>query len=714
MTEKENYMLSKHMKKVIIATSVALIMGTSFVIPNPIITDPITVEAAVVNSQTGNLTVTASSIWTYGSANWSDRAKTYPKGTTFSVTQKLNIDGREMYKLTNGSYISANPEYISFTATSAEPSATTASTKSTTMRTTANLNLRTGASTNHGIILTIPKGTDVTVTSINGGWASVNYNGNAGYVSATYLEGINASTPEPTPPEVSINTALTTDNLNMRGGAGTTYPRILTIPKGSEVTVLSESGGWANIKYNNQEGYVSSNFLKTVTPNPEVKPEEIPTEGKDMRMVTGNLYMRTEPDGNSSVITILEKGTIVEVESLTNQWAKITYNGQVGYASTNFMTPVDPDNPTVPETPEVVLDIRVTTQNLNLRTGPSTNDAVMLTIPKGSTLTVTEITGGWGKVTYEGQTGYASLDYMVSVGDFESYGKMDQVGTVNYDNVDITVSGLANMGSGVRDVKVFLNSRIQGTASYGIKRSDDENKNTGYSYIIKRNNLFPGENKVIVEVNGNNGEKLTYTKIINVNKKPVIVIDPGHGGKDSGASGMFNGIKVSEKTYALAFATELNKVLSASGFTTIMTRADDRFIELSDRATIANNNHADLFFSFHHDSSSNASAKGAFVIYPSAKTKSISESIISESADVAEYVKKSMLDMGFTSRRNGTDQSISGYTLAVLRQTQVRSILAEFGFMSNAEDLSKITDPVFQKAMAQNLTKQLKLYFQMK
>lgn len=713
MTEKENYMLSKHIKKVIIATSVALVMGTSFVIPNPIITNPITVEAAVVNSQTGNLTVTATSIWTYGSANWSDRAKTYPKGTTFNVTQKLNIDGREMYRLSDGSFISANPEYVSFTPTSAEPSATIASVKSTTMRTTANLNLRTGAGTNHGIILTIPKGTDVTVTSINGEWASVNYNGNVGYVSANYLTGTNASTPESTTPEVGINTALTTDNLNMRGGAGTTYPRILTIPKGTEVTVLSQSGGWANIKYNNQEGYVSSNFIKAAT-SPEVKPEEIPTEGKDIRMVTGNLYLRTAPDGNSSIITILEKGTIVEVESLTDKWAKITYNGQVGYASTNFMTPVDPDNPTVPETPEVVLDIRVTTQNLNLRTGPSTNDAVILTIPKGSPLIVTEITGGWGKVTYDGQTGYASLDYMVSVGDFESYGKMDQMSTVNYDNVDITVSGLANMGSGVRNVRVFLNSRIQGTANYGVKRSDDENKNTGYSYVIKRNNLFPGENKIVVEVNGNNGEKLTYTKTINVNKKPVIVIDPGHGGKDSGASGTFNGGTVREKNYALAFATEFNNALRNSGFTTIMTRADDRFIELSDRATIANNNHADLFFSFHHDSSSNASAKGAFVIYPSAKTRSISESIISESADVAEYVKRSMLDMGFANRRNGTDQSISGYTLAVLRQTQVRSILAEFGFMSNAEDLSKITDPVFQKAMAQNLTKQLKEYFKMK
>ena len=144
-----------------------------------------------------------------------------------------------------------------------------------------------------------------------------------------------------------------------------------------------------------------------------------------------------------------------------------------------------------------------------------------------------------------------------------------------------------------------------------------------------------------------------------------------------------------------------------------MTRNNDRFIELSDRARMADNNHADLLFSLHHDYNGNSDTKGAFVIYPSYKSSSISQSTVDESKDVADYVKNSLMDLGFVNRRNGTDQSISGHSLAVLRQSQTRSILAEMGYMSNAEDLSKISDPVFQKAMANNLTKQLKAYFKM-
>lgn len=909
-------MLSKHIKKVIIATSVALVMGTSFILPHPLIMDPITVEAAVVNSQSGNLTVTASSLWSYGSANWSDRTRTYSKGTKLTVIQKHTVDGREMYKLSNGNYISANPRYVSFKATGSNPSV--APSQKSSMKTTENLNMRRGAGTNHGIILTIPKGKEVKVISISGDWANVDYNGKVGYASAKYLTKSNSSNPTPTPPSVETPSSnvnkKTTENLNMRTGAGTTHSRILTIPKGSKVIVLSESNGWSKLNYNGKIGYASSDYLQAIatapvnptptpkppvvetptsnvnkkttvnlnmrtgagtnhgriltipkgatvivlsenagwaklnyngkvgyasldylqalantpvkpaptptpkppvvetpsssderkttenlnlrtgagttnqriltipknssvlvlsetngwakinyggkigyvsssylkkvavtapvpkpeptpepTPTPEPKPEptpeEIPTEGTDMRMITGNLYLRTAADGNSNVITILEKGTVVEVESLTGKWAKITYEGQVGYASTKFMKQIDdtimpdPETPveTPEETPEETLDIRENTLNLNLRKGPGTNHDILVTMPKGSILTVTEIVGQWGKVSYGGYTGYASLDYMKKVydpssggaADSDAHGKMDGMNVVNYSNVDITVSGLANIDSGVKSVRVYLNSKIQGSASYGLKRSDDSNQNTGYRYVIKRNNLFPGENQILVVVSGNNGEKLTYTKTIQVNKVPVIVVDAGHGGKDSGASGVLNGLKLREKTYALEFAMAFNEALKSSGFKTVMTRSDDRFIELSNRARIGNNNHADLFFSFHHDYSSNANSKGAFVIYPSYKTSSISESTISESRDVAGYVKNAMMEMGFNDRRNGTDKSICGHTLAVLRQTQTKSILAEFGYMSNAEDLSKITDPVFQKAMAYSLTKQLKEYFRM-
>jgi len=313
----------------------------------------------------------------------------------------------------------------------------------------------------------------------------------------------------------------------------------------------------------------------------------------------------------------------------------------------------------------------------------------------------------------DGTSVTASTSFNYNRPGFEASGIMDNMNVVNYKNEDINVTGYAKIASGVKNVRVFLNGNAQGTATYGKPRTDDGNMNTGYEYLIQRNNLFPGENTIRVEVTGNAGEKLVYTKAISVEKVPTIIIDAGHGGKDSGARGLLGGSYVYEKQYVLQFALALDAELKAAGFKTIMTRSNDTFIELADRAAIGNNAYADLFFSIHHDYSSDPSSQGAFLIYPSYKVTSISESSIKESIDVAGYVKQSFIAMGFKDRRNGTDQSISGHTLAVLRQTHMRSILAEIGYMSNAQDLSKIVDPVFQKAMAKSMSNQIKAYFGM-
>lgn len=1011
-------MLSKKTKKVLLQTGIALTISLSS-LAFPLHIMDYTVQAAVVNTQTGKLTVTAFSLWAYNAPDWNAKTRTYSNGTTLDVVEKHVIDGREMYKLSNGLYISANPAYVKFVSSggsSAPAPSAPAQNAGDTRETTGNLNLRESGSLNAKIILTIPKGTKLTVQSVSGIWAKVSYNGKTGYVSTNYLKAAVVSSPGTTPPQTGTPSApattdqrKTTANLNMRNGAGTnnsiilTIPKgttlsvesqssgwakvsyggktgyvstsylqtvssspapapaptptdgkdqrkttgnlnmrtgpgttnsvirviprgttltvealsgtwakvtysgntgyvstnylekvsvsqpttpqnpapgpstgtderettanlnlrstasvsgriILTMPKGSKVTVLSESNGWAKVKYNGTEGYSSTSYLKKLasapapapdpapkpdptptpdpapTPTPE-QPVEVPSTGKDQRIITGNLNMRAAADGNAKILTVLPKGTIVTVESLTGKWAKITYNGMVGYASTNYMSPYTA--PPQTETPSTEKDIRQTTNNLNMRKGPGTSHAIILTIPKGTQLTIEALEGSWAKVTYNGKSGYVSVDYLtktlttppappvtevpatdtvlkiegptgtkdyadqtisgylltkgtlqsvsisvngITIGNatinqkrddlasthgeypnaaqagfslavnkdvfvngtntvkataklsdgssisesitftykrptFDPVGVLDNKDVVNYKNEDIKVSGYAKIATGVKNVRVFLNGRAQGTATYGKTRADDGNANTGFEYLIKRNNLFPGENTLRVEVTGNGGEKMEFTKVMKVDKIPTIVIDAGHGGKDPGARGVLNGSYVYEKTYVLQFALALEAELKAAGYNTIMTRSNDTFIELSDRANIANKAYADLFFSIHHDYNSSPSSKGAFLIYPSTKAKSISESTLNESVDVASIIKKSFTSLGFQDRRNGTDTSISGHTLAVLRQTEMRSVLSEIGYMSNAEDLSKITDPVFQKAMAKSIADNIRAYF---
>lgn len=80
----------------------------------------------------------------------------------------------------------------------------------------------------------------------------------------------------------------------------------------------------------------------------------------------------------------------------------------------------------------------------------------------------------------------------------------------------------------------------------------------------------------------------------------IVVIDAGHGGKDPGAKG----VKTNEKTINLAVALKLGKMIAAGhdDVQVIYTRKTDKFVELSERANIANRNKADLFISIHTNS----------------------------------------------------------------------------------------------------------------
>lgn len=94
-------------------------------------------------------------------------------------------------------------------------------------------------------------------------------------------------------------------------------------------------------------------------------------------------------------------------------------------------------------------------------------------------------------------------------------------------------------------------------------------------------------------------------------RKPIVVIDPGHGGDDPGAIGA-TGLK--EKDVTLMTAKEIKAALEQTGaYTVYLTRNDDRFIQLRERTRIAQNYNADLFISIHADSHTNPRAQGTSV-----------------------------------------------------------------------------------------------------
>lgn len=161
-------------------------------------------------------------------------------------------------------------------------------------------------------------------------------------------------------------------------------------------------------------------------------------------------------------------------------------------------------------------------------------------------------------------------------------------------------------------------------------------------------------------------------------KDYVVCIDPGHGGTDVGALGVDGRYEKDDNLkLSLAVAKELRK----SGIQVVLTRSDDSTVSLDERSNIANDANAELFVSLHRNQAASNTAQGVEVwIHTSASDKSYS---------IASSILEAMEDVGISQNRGvriGT-QGDTDSNYAVIRQTNMTSMIVETGFVSNEEDL---------------------------
>ena len=179
----------------------------------------------------------------------------------------------------------------------------------------------------------------------------------------------------------------------------------------------------------------------------------------------------------------------------------------------------------------------------------------------------------------------------------------------------------------------------------------------------------------------------------------VVVVDPGHGGHDSGAKGY----GVCEKDLTLAIGRELAKDLAAEGATVIMTRQTDVFIPLTTRADIANSNHADFFISCHINSTGGeGSQSGGITFHHFGKgvSRLMGECIQAEVARVS----------GVPNLGVWSDGKIYRSGFSVLRNTKMPSVLLELGFINHPRDVKRLCQTDFQKVVPAAVVKGLKVY----
>jgi N-acetylmuramoyl-L-alanine amidase len=174
----------------------------------------------------------------------------------------------------------------------------------------------------------------------------------------------------------------------------------------------------------------------------------------------------------------------------------------------------------------------------------------------------------------------------------------------------------------------------------------------------------------------------------------LVVVDAGHGGKDPGS--MVGGRY--EKHITLQVATKVAALLAQQGVNVVMTRRDDSFIELEDRARIANDRDTDLFVSIHADSAPDRSISG-FTVY-------VARDASPQAYEAARAVSTKMLTVVSDTR------GIREADYKVLVQTACPAILIECGYLSNPLDARRLQDSAFQTRLAQAIAAGILNYLQ--
>ncbi|WP_253733017.1 N-acetylmuramoyl-L-alanine amidase [Lysinibacillus sphaericus] len=193
----------------------------------------------------------------------------------------------------------------------------------------------------------------------------------------------------------------------------------------------------------------------------------------------------------------------------------------------------------------------------------------------------------------------------------------------------------------------------------------------------------------------------SYLKLLNQSAKPlqnrVIILDPGHGGKDPGT------VKgsVSEKSITLKVSTQVKQLLESAGAKVYMTRTGDTYPSLQDRVDFTQANYGEIFVSVHVNSAANSSAQGTETYYAISTGDMYQEDI-----DLATFVNNQIVN-----NLNMKNRGVKQEQYYVIRNMVIPSILVELGFLTNTEDHNKMTNDQYVNLFAESIYNGILQYY---
>lgn len=463
----------------------------------------------------------------------------------------------------------------------------------------------------------------------------------------------------------SLEGIVTANTLNVREKAAATSKKVGSLKKGKVVTITTQQSSWSKIKSGSTTGWVSNKYID------------------ELGYVTAaSLNLRKSNSTSSTKLATLTKHTKVQIKTTKGSWLQVYVSSKkkTGWVSKKY---ISTKKTTAVTTAATTTTYYATASSLNIRQSASSSSEKVATIYKGDAVTYYSKSGNWAKVkTANDMTGWASMTYLSKTKPVITktyYVIADPHDPLNVRSSASTKGKILTTVSYGEAVTYYSNSGNWGK----IKTADDITGWVDKSYLSTTKPTDESEGKA----------EPVSNPITTVFEDKVIVLDPGHGGKDPGALGKDN----REKDLALSTAKKLEAKLEALGATVFMTRTGDTYPTLSERVQFSKSKKADVFISIHYNAGS-STANGIETFYWTSHENE---------KELAGYVQEEVIEStGLKSRgvKTGNFQVISTNT--------TDAILVELGFISNPDEEKVIETNTFQTKAATGIVNGLKAYFE--
>jgi N-acetylmuramoyl-L-alanine amidase len=553
--------------------------------------------------------------------------------------------------------------------------------------TATSLNVRQGPGLSYPVAGSVKKGEKHSILKQEGDWIQISLGGNKkGWVAVWFT-----SLDKQAQPSVSNSGSgsatgtVTADSLRVRKGPGTTFQVIGSLKSGQAVEILTSNNNWAEIKTETIRGWVSREYINTSSnSNKTGTPAQTGNTNTKGIITADSLNVREKPSTNSPTIGSLKKGAEVSIFSQSNGWAEITYSGKKAYVSAQFIkisgqSSVPADK--VP-TPKSQYTGTVTASQLNVRDRNTLDGKVIGMVSKGQSFPILDESNNWVKIELKpGLTGWAAGWFFDKTKDGPVYTPEQPV---KNSSVKVLHNG-TNIRKGPSTGTAVIYRANQGDTFAVVSVKNDW-------YEIKLPNGAVGFVAGWIVSSEGNAPQIEKPGAEKHTKNRTIIIDPGHGGRDNGTTGVRGTL---EKNLTLKTAQLLYDKLKASGTNVVLTRNNDTYISLSSRVSTAHYQNADAFISLHYDSTNDRSVRGMTTYYYNSTQKPLGEQIH------ASVINRTMLK----------DRGTRFGDYHVIRENRQKAVLLELGYLSNPAEEMLVNTQQYQETVANGIFDGLARYF---